>query len=849
MPKFIKRFILIFILVLLIASVVGGFFFVRWIKNLPIPDFQTFDERVVAQSTKIYDRTGENLLYDIHGNIKRKVVPYEDIAINIKNATVAIEDSDFYQHNGISITGIIRAFVTNLESGRLRGAGGSTITQQLVKNSFLTPEKTFTRKIKEAILSIKMEKNFSKEEILTLYLNENPYGGSIYGVEEASLTFFGKHSKDVDLAEAAYLAALPQAPSYYSPYGIHKEELDQRKDIVLKRMLDLGFIEQEQYDEAKNEKVAFLSQAETGIQAPHFVMYIKSYLEKTYGADMVENGGLKVITTLDLELQKEAEQMVKDYAKTIEKNDNAYNASMVAVDPKTGQILVMVGSRDWYADPLPEGCTPGVNCKFEPKLNVATYGKGRQPGSSFKPFVYATALKEGYTENTVVFDLQTEFNSSCNPDGTPMAGTNEDECYMPGNFDNLFRGPVTFKDALAQSINVPAVKVLYLAGIKNAIQTAEDLGITTLADPQRYGLTLVLGGGEVTPLEMTGAYSVFANDGVKNPVTGILKIEDNKGKTIEEFNPRPVRELDSNIAREINDMLKDNDARAPEFGEQSWLYFPEREVAVKTGTTNDYRDAWVIGYTPNFALGLWVGNNDNTPMEKKIAGFIAAPLWNRFFKKVFETLPDEEFQAPIDQSSINLKPVLNGSWQGGISYFIDSMSGKLATDLTPENTKVEKVLTQIHSILFWVNKNDPRGKIPENPEKDPQFNLWEEPVRKWAENQNIKEQTDNDIPKEYDDIHTEENRPNIEIISPQPNSVFQKTDTISINLLPKSKFPITQMEFYLGDFYLGSISPPVYMFNFNASSIPSINQSENLQILIRDQMENKNEYNIPLFFQ
>lgn len=834
MKFFLKSIFFLFIL-FLIASAVGGLVLANWVQSLPIPDFETFDERKIIQSTKIYDRTGENLLYDIHDNIKRKVVSYDDISLDTKNATVAIEDSEFYQHKGISIRGIIRAFLTNIKEGRLRGVGGSTITQQLIKNSFLTPEKTFTRKIKEAVLSLKMERSFSKEEILTLYLNENPYGGTIYGIEEAALSFFGKRAKEITLAESAYLAALPQAPSYFSPYGIHKDGLDERKNIVLKRMLDLGFIEEDRYEEAKNEEVIFLNRDEKGIQAPHFVMFIKSYLEETYGKDLVENGGLKVITTIDLNLQREAEKMTDDYVKEIEEKYNAKNAGIIGMDPKTGQILVMVGSRNYFDE------------NYEGKFNV-TLSK-RQPGSSFKPFVYATAFKKDYTEDTVVFDLKTEFSSSCNPDGTPKEWAKEDDCYMPGNYDNIFRGPVSFKEALAQSINIPAIKVLYLSGIKDSLQTAKDLGITTLTDQSRYGLTLVLGGGEVSLLEMTGAYSVFANNGTKNPTTGIIKIEDNRGNVIEEFRLRPNQVLDTYVAQTITDILKDNDARAPAFGQESWLYFPEREVAVKTGTTNDYHDAWVIGYTPNFTLGLWVGNNDNSSMEKKVAGFIAAPLWNSFFKKAFEVIPKEDFPQRETRSTENLKPILLGYWQGGSTYFIDKISGKLATEFTPEETKEEKILTQIHNILFWINKSDPLGEKPTDPTKDPQFVLWEKPVRTWVENQNIKEQTENDIPKELDDIHTPENQPEIDIISPQTNDIIKKTDGFSIKINPRSHFPITQIDFYLGGFYLGSVSPPVYEFTFNPEDVPFINNTEELKITVYDQIKNKKEYSIVLYFE
>ena len=841
---FIKKFIIFCILVLL----AGGAGLFLWISSIPIPDFQSFDERRVIQSTKIYDRTGKILLYDVHKNVKRNVIPYEEIPRQIKNATVAIEDENFYQHGGISIPSVIRAFFVNLGAGEIE-QGGSTITQQLVKNSLLTSEKKITRKIKELFLALKIEKSFSKEEILTFYLNEIPYGGSNYGIEAASQSFFGKNTKDLTLAESAYLAALPQAPTFYSPYGNHREELDKRKNLVLGQMLKLGFIEENEYEQAKNEKATFLSQSEKGIRAPHFVLYIKNYLENKYGKEAVEQGGLKVTTTIDIELQEEAEKMVKDYIDEIEQKFNAYNASMTGIDPKTGQILVMVGSRDWHAESLPEGCTPGSDCKFEPQLNAGTYDKGRQPGSSFKPFVYATALEKGYTAETVVFDLKTEFNSSCNPDGTPKPGTKEDECYMPENYDGIFRGHVTFRDALAQSINIPAVKVLYLAGLNNSLNTARNMGISTLSDASRYGLTLVLGGGEVTLLEMTGAYSVFANEGIKNPLTGILKIEDGNGKILEEFKKQEQEVLSKDISQTITNILSDNDARSPAFGEQSWLYFPEREVAVKTGTTNNYRDAWVIGYTPNFTLGLWIGNNDNSEMEKRVAGFIAAPLWNSFFKKVFEKIPKEDFaKENIIKPTNDMKPVLRGYWQGSITYYVDKISEKLMTQFTPIELREEKFLTQAHSILYWLNKDEPNGERPAHPEEDSQFALWEKPVRDWAQNQNIIEQTEEDMPKEYDDIHKPEYAPQIQIISPQPKTTLSPNEKITLTISDQSHFLLDYIDVYLNDTYLGHLRAPLIQTVFNLDGLPTTKESI-LKLIVYDKVKNKSEYNIPLIFR
>lgn len=748
-----RKILKISILATIALVFILGIFMVVWASTLPIPDFQSFENRKVIQSTKIYDSTGQILLYDIHQNVSRTMVPYENISRNIKNATVAIEDSEFYQHKGINFLAIIRSFLVDLTSGKL-SQGGSTITQQLAKNALLTPEKSFTRKIKEIILAIKLEKVLSKEEILTLYLNEIPYGGNNYGIEAASQFFFGKSASILTLAESAYLAALPQAPTYYSPYGNHRKELEQRKNFVLERMFKLGFISEKEFNEAKNEEVNFVPRSEQGIRAPHFVMFVKGYLEEKYGKDMVEEGGLKVITTLDWDLQQKAEKIVAQYAADNEKKFNAYNAGLVAIDPKTGKILVMAGSKDYFGKPQPDGCTPGKNCLFEGNFNVTT--APRQPGSSFKPFAYATAFEKGFTPETTVFDLQTEFNSSCNPDGTPKdetlkegTTTPEERCYRPENYDGVFRGPVTFRNALAQSINVPSVKVLYLAGIDDSIKTARSMGITTLSDSSRYGLTLVLGGGEVTLLEMTGAYSIFANDGARNPVTGILRVENSKGEVLEEFITQSRQVLEPNISRQITDILSDNVARTPTFGAQSYLYFPSRDVAAKTGTTNDYRDAWVLGYTPNFALGIWVGNNDNTPMEKKVAGFIAAPMWNAFFQEVFKKLPEENFIKP-DPTPAGVKPVLKGQWQGGDTYLIDSITKKRVNECTPKDSIEEKVLTQVHSILYWVNKDDPLGSAPENPGLDPQFILWEKPIRDWVAKERIKEENLSDIPQEFD---------------------------------------------------------------------------------------------------
>ncbi|MDP2676892.1 MAG: PBP1A family penicillin-binding protein [bacterium] len=800
-----------------------------WTITLDIPDVSLFTERKIEQSTKIYDNTGKVLLYDVHGSVKRTVIPFEDIPRNVKNATVAIEDSDFYNHHGISVEGIFRAFFTNILSGTVAGQGGSTITQQLIKNALLTNKKTYTRKIKEAILALKLERILSKEDILNLYLNEIPYGGQTYGIEAASQTFFGKPAKELTLAQAAYVTSLPQSPTYYSPYGLHRDELEKRKDTVLRRMNELGFISKEEAESAMQEHVQFIGRADESLKAPHFVMYVLDVLGEKYGRDTVDTGGLKVTTTLNWELQQKAEEITKQFVEDEKEKFNVFNAGMIGLDPKTGAIQVMVGSKNFWGEPEPEGCTPGKSCLFDPQVNTPL--SLRQPGSSFKPIVYATALMQGYTPETVVFDLPTEFNSSCNPDIQLNEYGEDSECYAPKNYDSIFRGPITFRDALAQSVNVPSVKVLYLAGLTRSLSTAQTLGISTLNDPNRYGLTLVLGGGEVTLLEITGAYSVFANNGIRNTPVPILKVETNEGKILEEYTPPQNQVLPPEIAHQINSMLSDNAARTPAFGAQSFLHFPGREVAVKTGTTNDYKDAWVIGYTPNFSLGVWFGNNDNTPMEKQVAGFIAAPLWNAFFAEVFKTLPKESFTQPSPQNI--QKPVLRGEWRGSYSYIIDSISGKLATEYTPQELQQQKVITQIHSILYWVDKNNPQGNIPENPERDSQFTLWEYPVRTWMESQHIQEQTTDNIPKEFDTIHRPENKPVISFLGNTPTRIYPG-QSFTFSVQTQSTYPIEHIDTFIGNYFLGSV--PVYQ-NKNTHTItkevPFLDAYEDTMLLIR----------------
>ncbi|MBI5003802.1 penicillin-binding protein [Candidatus Kaiserbacteria bacterium] len=661
-----------------------------WAAIMPIPSIDNFEARQVSESTKIYDRTGNIVLYDVHGSVRRTSVPIEDISPYIQKATVSIEDSSFYTNAGFRPLSFARAMLVDLFSGSYE-QGGSTITQQVVKNALLSQNKTILRKLQEIILALRLTRTYSKEQILSAYLNESPYGGTIYGVQEATQYFFGLDAKDVDLAQAAYIAAIPQAPTYYSPYGNNRAALDIRKNLVLQRMKVLGYITEEEYRAAKGEKVEFTSEKEAGIKAPHFVFFVREYLEKKYGVDAVNNDGLRVITTLDYDLQQKAESVIRSYAPAMQNNFNASNMGLVAIDPKTGQILTMVGSKEYFND----------NIDGQVNITVAH----RQPGSSFKPFVYAAAFAKGYTPNTVVFDLQTQFSTACKVEDVTNG---EPPCYSPQNYDGNFKGPMSLRNALAQSQNIPAIKTLYLVGIQNAIDTAEALGITTLGDPNQYGLTLVLGGGEVTLLDMTSAYGVFANDGVKNPPTGILEVRDNRGHVLEKYTANSTRVLDPQVARQINDVLSDNVARTPEFGVDSPLNFHRMDVADKTGTTNDSRDAWVIGYTPSIAIGAWAGNNDNSPMVKKIAAFIVAPPWHDVMVYAAEKYPSDRFTPPApDPDEDSLPPVLRGNWN------TDPSRG-------------------VHDILYWVQKDNPHNTQTGNPYSDSQFPYWDYAVQLWV---------------------------------------------------------------------------------------------------------------------
>ncbi len=786
--------------------------FVYFAKDLPSPG--KVSSRFVAESTKIYDRTGDHILYDIHGEEKRTQIPFAEMPDAIRYATIALEDQNFYGHYGIELTAILRAAAKDI-LGRGTTQGGSTITQQFVKQSILTPEKTFSRKIKEAILSLELEQKFSKDEILGMYLNEIPYGSNAYGVEAAAQTFFGKHARELTLDESALLASLPQAPTYYSPNGSHTENLKARQEYALTQMAKLGYITSEQADEAKKVDVlAKVKPSTENISAPHFVMYVKEYLEKKYGEQNVEKSGLKVYTTLDWDKQQIAEQAVREGAEANLKKYNAENASLVAIDPKTGQILAMVGSKNYF------------DKSIDGQVNVAI--RDRQPGSSFKPYVYLTAFKKGFTPETQLWDTDTNFSTDTGQD------------YNPKNYDDKNRGLLQMKDALGMSLNVPAVKTLYLAGVKDSIDTARMLGITTLNQPDRYGLSLVLGGGEVKLLDHVNAFGSLATGGVYREKTAILKIMDATGKVLEEYRDTPGnRAVEEKYVAMLDYILSTNDLRAPIFGENNPLKFTDRPVAAKTGTTNEWRDGWTIGYTPSLVAGVWAGNNDNAPMAQGADGsYVASPIWRAFMDKVLGNYNIEQF--PKYEKEETGKDILDGKQDMTSEIKVCEIPGKnnkycLASDNCPSSKQKKKTFFTGHDILYYVNKDDPRGDAPKDPESDPQYKNWEKGVQKWVD-KNEKYITDSAPEDECKSSDFESYKPSISLSSPGSGATFI-TASIPVRAKISAGYGIKKVTLFVDGNEAASQNSSSFSYNY---AVPDSKKIANLEIKVAVEDKNGN---------
>lgn len=679
-------------LIVLIISIPTFLIYSFLLKDLP--QVSSLKNQPVPLTTHIKDRNGQ-LLYSIYENENRTLVKLNELNPLTLKAVLAIEDNNFYSHDGFSTKAILRALLANTKvylktcSGESCSTtpvqGGSTITQQLVKTALLTPEKSLKRKARELLLSIQTERNYSKDEILEMYLNRISFGGATYGIQEAAKTYFGIDAKDLNLAQSALLAGLPAAPSSYSPFGAHPELAKDRQLEVLRKMAELGFISWDEAKLASSQKLTFKN-PQTNVQAPHFVMYVKEILSQKYGPQAVEQGGLEVITTLDLNLQQVAEKIVYEETAKV-----AYlkigNGAALITNPKTGEILSMVGSRNYF-DIANDG-----------NVNVTT--RPRQPGSSIKPLNYALAFQNGASPSDLIDDTYTRYQIPGQPD------------YIPTNYDQKYHGRVTLRTALASSYNVPAVKILDKNGLKNFIDFSHNLGITTWKDSSNYGLSLTLGGGEVTMLDLATAYGVFATNGQKVNLNPILEIKDSTGKLLEKTSPSSQSVLDPRIAFLISDILSDNFARTPTFGPRSQLNITSHQVAVKTGTTNSLRDNWTVGYTPNFLVAVWVGNNDNTPMSYVASGVTgASPIWRKITDHLLKDTPPTAFIAPI---GLEKKPVCYTNSNTQIKFY----------DYFLPNSNPSTCITPVPLVnnpdSLSQNANSPIDKPRKRPRNNPQI--------------------------------------------------------------------------------------------------------------------------------
>ena len=700
-----------------VAGIVGmAGLFAYYARDLPSP------EKIVRRegfATKIYDRKGK-LLYDVFGDQRRNPVDISQVSLVVKQATVAIEDKNFYKHSGFDPLGILRAALTTVFTGKLQG--GSTLTQQLVKNVLLTSRRTITRKLKEFILTVQVERKYSKDQILQMYLNEAPYGGNAWGIATAADVYFGKKVAEVTLPEAAILAGLPQSPSLYSPYSGKK--YIGRAEEVLRRMREDGYITRDQELEAKNQlgKVTFATQSGL-LKAPHFVFYVKNKLVERYGEKLVEEGGLRVTTTLDLDLQEAAQSAVTEEISKV-KNLKIGNGAAVAIDPQTGQILAMVGSRGWD-DP-----------DYDGQFNVTT--ASRQPGSAIKPVVYLAGLRKGYTASTLLMDTKTSFPGGDKPE------------YIPENYDGKFRGPILVREALGNSINIPAVKMVSLVGIRDMLEVAYDMGFSTLKPTKevldRVGLSVALGGGEVKLLELADAYAAFANGGKRVETVAILEVTDSEGKILEEWSDASLGSKQVITPAEafvISSILSDPKAREITFGPRSAINIAGRTIAVKTGTTNDKRDNWTVGWTPTVMVGVWVGNNDNSPMKEVASGVTgAAPIWRKVILSALKDKGDEGFAAPAGMVTMDIDKVsgyrAHDGFEARQEYFIKGTE-PTGDDPVHKKVKVCKGEGKLATPADIANGNYDEKEFFYFKEEDPfgvgGVNKWQEGILDWLKDQ------------------------------------------------------------------------------------------------------------------
>jgi len=796
------------------AFLLGTILFAWYSKDLPRPD------KVVRRegfSTKIYDRN-EELLYDVFVDQRRTPVEFDQIPQNLKNATVAIEDKNFYKHQGFDPLGWVRAMFNTVFRFR-RLAGGSTLTQQLVKNVLLTPQRAVSRKIKEFVLSVQIEKKYTKDEILRMYLNESPYGGTAWGVQAAAETYFGKDVSEINLIESAFLAGLPQAPSRYSPYT-SEDGYIQRTEDVLRRMKEDEYISKDEEKQALKdlETLEFIPEG-ASFKAPHFVMYVRQQLIERYGERLVETGGLKVITTLDWELQEEAQKIVAQQIEKVESLEIT-NGAALTMDPETGEILSMVGSKNYEDE------------EYDGKVNVVM--SLRQPGSSIKPVNYATAFKQGYSAAYMLADVETEF-----PGGA------DNPVYKPRNYDNKPHGPVSLREALGNSFNIPAVKLLQLVGVKNMLETAYQMGFTSLepttANVNRFGLSLTLGGGEIRLLDMVTAYSAFANGGMKVEPISILKVEDSNGKVLEEHKQvKGNRVLAEEEAFLISDILSDNSARQITFGTNSLLNINNRQVAVKTGTTDDQRDNWAVGWTPGVITGVWVGNNDNTPMKRVASGISGAtPIWRSIILEAMAGKPAKEWAVPKGVVTVEVDKISgyasHDGWPSKNEYFIKGTEPGIAD---PIHTKLKLCKGQDKlANSAMVARGDYEEKeyivLEEDDPAGGGKNRWQEGIDAWIAGQDDGRYK---VPKEYcgesDEIY-------VEITSPGDHETVNNDFKYSAKVTAGNS--IEKVEFYVDGVKKKTLSEKPFEFD-----ISLVNGTYTLKVRAEDSKGNAGDREISI---
>lgn len=757
--KFWLNFFKIFLALIGVGLVALIILFAYFSKDLPSP---TKVVRRDGYSSKVYDRNGK-VLYDIYDEAKRDPVNFDDIPEYLKKATVAVEDKDFYKHKGFDPLTPFRIVKNFFYFGKV--TGGSTLTQQLTRTVLLTTERTATRKIKELILSIQIDAKYKKDEILGMYLNEVPYGGASWGVGSAAEQYFGKTVKELDLAECAILAGMPQLPSVYSPYSSTPKAYINRTKHVLDRMVEDNYISKTLADETmvKVENYQFKSQKST-MQAPHFVFWIKELLAEKYGEEVIEGGGLKITTTLDLDLQNKAQEIVSNEIDASE-SKKITNGAAVIIDPTTGQILAMVGSRDYWST------------KTDGNFNVVTQAL-RQPGSAIKPITYLSAIKKGWTAATMIMDTPVTF-----------PGTGGQKDYSPQNYNGKFNGPMSLRNALGNSINTIAVKTLAFVGVKNMLQQAYDMGLSTLEPTaenlSRFGLAVTLGGAEVRMIELASAYTAFANKGMKMEAIGILKVEDKDGRVLEEYKPVDGKKvMTEQEAFIISNILSDNSAREMTFGSVNSLQISGYQVAAKTGTTNDKKDNWAIGWSPNLLTAVWVGNNDNTAMGSLVSGVSgAAPIWNKIMKYGLSKLPKVDFSIPNKIISLEVDKISGyPSHDGFLSrndYFIDGTQANIS-DPIHKKLKVCKGVSGLATPDDVANNNYEEKEFFIFKENDlvstDGKNRWQEGIDNWISQQ--PDQGKYQVPTDY--CRTD-GRVNVGIDSPANESTVGNTFEVKIN--------------------------------------------------------------------